>query len=266
VREQNDLDKPVPVQYLAWLGRAVRLDFGESFTTTESVRDGLASRLPVSAELGLLGFLLAVGVGVPMGVLAAVRGRSTLDRSVVALSVIGVSAPAFATGLFLLYVFGVKLGWFPVFGEGGPGALDRLRHLVLPAIAVGLAGLAPILKLTRAATAETLDRDYVAFARARGVASGRVLRSYALRNALIPVVTVAGGLLGFMITGVALVEVTFSINGLGSLLVTSVERKDVPMVQGLTVLVALTVVAVNILTDLLYVAIDPRIRFARTDV
>jgi peptide/nickel transport system permease protein len=259
VRAEYGLDDSLPVQYVNWVGNAVTLDLGRSFASGEKVSDAVASRFPVSLQLGLMGFLIAVGLAVPLGVLAAVRGRSTTDRAVVALAVVGVSAPAFATGLFLLYVFGLKLGWFPLFGEGSSDPLDRLWHLTLPAIAVALTGMAPILKLTRAGTAEALERDYISFARVRGVSPRRVLTAHALRNALLPVITIAAGLLGFMITGIALVEVTFSINGLGALLVTSVTQQDVPTVQGITLLVTIVVVVVNIATDLLYMRIDPRI-------
>lgn len=260
VSKEYHLNESVPMQYLHWLGGALHLEFGDSLSTKESVWSEITARAPVTIELGLLGFLIAFGLGVPLGVMAAVRSRTAFDRAVVGLSIVGVSAPAFATGLFLLYVFGLKLEWFPVLGGGEGSFADRLSHLVLPACAVALVGLAPLLKLTRAATLDTLESDYVTFAEARGIPIVRIWRSYALRNALVPVVTVAAGLLSFMLTGVALVEITFSINGLGALLVNSVTKRDIPTLQALTLLVAVVVVAINFFTDLLYLVIDPRIR------
>jgi peptide/nickel transport system permease protein len=178
----------------------------------------------------------------------------------VGFSVVGISAPAFATGILLLYVFAVRLGWFPVFGQGS-GVANRVWHLALPATALGLTGMGLFLRLTRAGTAAALEQDYVAFARARGVARGRILRAYVLRNALVPIVTAGGLILAYLIAGAVLVEVTFALPGVGSLLVDSITAKDIPVVQGLAMLIAFTVVVINLLIDLLYLAIDPRIGF-----
>jgi peptide/nickel transport system permease protein len=154
------------------------------------------------------------------------------------------------------------LGWFPAFGQG-EGFADRIWHLTLPALALSLTAMALIVKLTRAAMVTELDQDYVAFARARGVSGARALMTYALRNALVPIVTGAGLVLGHMLAGSVLVETTFALPGVGSLLVDSVEFKDVPMLQGITMIVAFVIIFVNLLTDLLYLFIDPRIRFGR---
>ena len=262
IREQHNLDEPFVTQYLLWLGDAVRLDFGRSVRTSEPVLDAITDRLYLSVFLGVYGFLVAVAVGVPLGVLSALRQRSTLDRSVVGLSVIGLSAPVFVTGIVLLYVFAVELGLFPVFGSGD-GFTDRLWHLALPAVALALTAMALLLKLTRAAMITALDQDYVTFARARGLSSRRVIVGHALRNALIPVVTSAGLVFGYMLTGALLVEVTFALPGIGSLFVESVTFRDIPMVQGLAIVVAVLIVLVNLVTDVLYLFIDPRIRFER---
>ncbi len=196
----------------------------------------------------------------PLGLLAASRRRTTVDRSIVAFSVAGVSAPAFATGLLLLYVFAVRLSWFPVFGQGS-GFFDRIWHLTLPAIALGLTGMGLILRLTRAGAASAFEQDYVAFARARGIPRRRIMRSYVLRNALVPIVTASGLIFAYLIAGAVLVETTFALPGVGSLLVEAINNKDIPVVQGLAMLIALTVVVINLLTDLVYLAIDPRIAF-----
>jgi peptide/nickel transport system permease protein len=262
IREEYHLNDPFLVQYAEWARDALRFDFGRSIRTNEPVVDAISDRFKLTLQLGGLAFLITMVLGVPLGVLAAVRSRSSIDRGVVSLSVVGVSAPAFATGILLLYVFAVELGWFPVFGEGS-GVVDRLHHLALPAIALALTGMGLVLKLTRTAVIGSLDQDYVTFARARGISNRRVLTAYALRNALVPIITAAGLLLAYMLAGTVLVEVTFALPGLGSLLVDSVRTLDVPMVQALAILIATLVVVVNLVADIVYVAVDPRISFAR---
>jgi len=249
-------------QYVHWTSRAVRGDFGQSIRTGESVTIALRDRTALTLFLGLYAFTITMSVGIPLGVLAAVKRRTAIDRATVGLSVVGVSAPAFATGIFLLYVFAVALGWFPAFGAG-EGFVEQLRHLALPAVALALTGLAPIIRYTRTGMLDALEQDYIVFASARGLSRTRVLFAYGLRNALIPVVTAGGLLLGVMLTGAVLVEVTFSLPGLGALLVESVNFQDVPVVQALALLIAALVITVNLLTDILYVFIDPRIRFGR---
>ena len=260
IRKEYHLDQPFLQQYVNWIGHAARLDFGRSLRTGQTVRSAISQSVGASIFLGLYGFVIAIGVGVPLGMLAAVRNRRFVDRSIVGVSVVGVSAPAFASGIVLLYVFAVTLGWFPVCGPGN-GFVDRLWHLALPAVTLALTVMALVVKLTRTAMIDALDQDYVAFARARGVSNRRVLIAYAFRNALVPVVTASGLILGYMLTGAVLVEVTFALPGLGSLLVDSANFKDLPMVQGITVVVAMLIILVNLLTDILYVIVDPRIRF-----
>jgi peptide/nickel transport system permease protein len=260
VRHEYHLDRPFLTQYGIWLEHAARFDFGRSIRTQEPVSTGISDRLGLSLFLGVYATLIAVALGVPLGILAAVRRRRAVDRGVVALSVVGVSTPAFTSGVAFLYLFAVLLGWFPVFGAGS-GFVDRAYHLTLPALALALTVMALVVKLTRAAMIGALEQDYIVFARARGVSPRSVLLTYALRNALIPVVTAAGAVLGVLIAGAVLVEFTFTLPGLGSLLVESVEAKDIPMVQGLTVVIAVVIVVVNLLTDLIYLLVDPRIRF-----
>lgn len=261
IEHSYHLDQPFLVQYWEWLKGAVQLDFGNSIQTGQPVGETLSQRLPLSLQLGLLGFLVAMVAGVPLGVWAALRQRRAADRAIVGLSVAGVSAPAFVTGLLLLYLFAVQLEWFPVSGPGG-GGLDRLWHLTLPALALALTDMALIVKLTRAGMIRSLEQDYVEFARARGIAERHVLTHYALRNALIPVVTAGGLLLGYTLTGAVLVEFTFGLPGIGSLLVNAVNTKDIPVVQGVAVVLAILIVLVNALTDLLYRLVDPRVELA----
>ena len=193
---------------------------------------------------------------------AALRRGSITDRAVVGVSVFGVSAPVFATGLLFIYLFGVLLDWFPTFGAG-EGFFDRAYHLTLPAVALGLALMALIVKITRASMIEELEQDYVAFARARGLPRSRVLGRYVLKNALIPVVTAAGLIVVGLLAGAVLVEVTFGLQGLGTLLVDSVRARDLPLVQGLVLMIAAFVVVANLGIDVLYTFIDPRIRFEK---
>jgi peptide/nickel transport system permease protein len=262
LREQYHLDEPFLTQYWIWARDAARLQFGDSIQTTLPVTDEIRSRLPTSMFLGVYAFTLTIVLGVVLGILAALRKQRGLDRGIVGGSVIGLSTPAFVSGVFLLYLFSVRLGWFPTFGQG-EGFADQVWHLTLPAIALALVACAYIVKHTRAALLNVLDQDYVTFARARGLSSRRVLLLYGLRNALIPIVTLSGPLLAFLITGAVLVEVTFSVSGIGQLLVQSATTKDLPMLQGIALLAAIFILVANLLVDLLYMAVDPRIRLGR---
>jgi peptide/nickel transport system permease protein len=264
IREQYHLNDPFVVQYLIWLRQVLVWDFGRSIQGSELVTSMIWQRLPLTVFLGVYGSLIALGFGIPLGVLAAYRRGSEVDRSVVAMGVIGVSAPAFATGIFLLYVFGVWLGWFPIFGQG-EGFLDQLWHLTLPAVALAISVMGLVIKITRASTIEELGKDYVAFARARGLQGRRISSAYVLRNALIPVATAAGLIVVGLLTGAVLVEVTFGLPGLGMLLVTSVTQRDIPVIQGVVLITAIFIVLMHIGIDVLYTLIDPRIRFGRVE-
>lgn len=250
------------VQYLLWLKGAVDLNFGISIQTGQTVTSLIGSRIGLTVFLGLYAFLLAVVLGVPAGVVAAMRNRSVADRAIVGVSLLGVSVPAFVSGIFLLYLLAIDAGWFPVYGPG-TGFTDRLWHLTLPAFALAFGVMALIVKLTRAAMVTVLEQDYIAFAQARGVGPVRVIVRYGLRNALGPIITAGGLILGVVLTGAVLVEQVFALPGIGSLLITSVESKDVPVVQGFTLLAAAILIAANFLIDLCYLFIDPRITAGR---
>jgi peptide/nickel transport system permease protein len=253
------LDKPFLIQYWMWLRGAFHLQFGQSIMLNEPVLTAIRAQMPVTLFYGIFAFVISMLAGVGLGIAAAVRKQTLTDRGIVAGSVLGVSAPSYATGLILLYLFAVQLNWFPVIGAG-TGFDDRLWHLTLPALALAISGTALTVKLTRAALIGALDQDYVAFARARGVRSARVLVAYGLRNALVPILTAAGIVFTSMLTGAVLVEQVFALPGVGSLLISSINNKDVIVVQGITMLVATLVVVVNLLIDLAYLAVDPRIR------
>jgi peptide/nickel transport system permease protein len=259
LRAEYHLNQPFLAQYWLWLRGALHLQFGRSIFLNEPVLTAISSQMPVTLFYGVFAFVISMLAGVGLGIAAAVRKQTFADRGIVATSVLGVSAPSYATGLILLYLFAVQLNWFPVIGAG-TGFTDRLWHLTLPAFALAISGTALTVKLTRAALISALDQDYVAFARARGLRPWRVLVVYGLRNALVPITTAAGILFASMLTGAVLVEQIFALQGVGSLLINSINDKDVPVVQGVTMLVAALVVVVNLLIDLAYLAVDPRIR------
>ncbi len=258
IREQYHLDDPLPVQYLRWLGGVLTGDFGHSIRLQTSVADAIGSRLGLTLALCGLAFAVAIGTGIPLGVQSAVRAGGLLDRLGTALGVIGLSAPTFAVGLLLLYVFAYYLPIFPVYG-GGRGPLDTLYHLILPAVTLAAGLGAIVLKLTRTAMLRELGADYVTSARARGIPEVRV-RRIALRNAAIPIVTGASLLLTFLVGGTVLAETTYALPGLGTLLQDSVLFKDLAVVQALTLLVALVIAVIALLADLAYLILDPRVR------
>lgn len=263
IRERYHLNDPFLVQYGKWLWQVLHGDFGRSIQGSQLVTSAIAQRLGVTVFLTTASAAIVLVAGILLGGLAALRRGSRLDRGVVILGVLGISSPAFVTGIFLLYVFGVVLGWFPTFGAGRGGFLDRAWHLALPSLALALSLLAIVVKITRASMLDELDKDYVTFARARGLSPLRITLAYVLRNALVPVVTAAGLIVVGLVAGALYVEVTFALPGLGSLTVDAVQKRDIPMIQGTTVLFSCFVVVVNLAVDLVYTLIDPRIRFGR---
>lgn len=262
IKAEYHLNDPFIVQYGRWLAAAVQGNFGRSTQSGEPVTSLIASRLPVTLELALYALVLVVAVGIPAGMAAGIRRGRLLDRGVSALTVVGMSAPVFAVGIVLIYVFGVRLGWFPVYGAGGGQFAVRLSHLTLPAVSLAAALAAVVMRQTRASMAGIMQQDYITFARARGLSRSRVMLAYALRNAAPTVATAAGLLLITAISAAVLVETVFSIPGAGSLMIQSINAKDVPVVQGLAMCVAVLVVLANLLVDVTLLIIDPRLRHA----
>jgi peptide/nickel transport system permease protein len=260
IKAQYHLNDPFPVQYWDWLSGAVRGDFGRSVQSGATVTGVIASHLPVTLELALYALVLVVAVGVPVGMAAGIGRGRLFDRGASALTIVGMSAPGFTLGLLLIYVFGVALGWFPVYGAGSGQLIDRVDHLTLPAVALATGLAALLVRQTRAAVLDVMEQDYVTFARARGLSGPRTLLRYALRNTALPVVTAAGLLLIAAISATVLVETVFSIPGAGALMVQSIQAKDIPVVQGLALSVALLVMVVNLLADAAGLIIDPRVR------
>lgn len=258
IREQYNLGDPLWLQYLKWLGGFVTGDLGQSIRLQVPVAEAIAQRTGLTIALCGLAFALALVVAVPLGVQSAVHAGGWVDRTASSLAVVGLSAPTFAVGLLLLYVFAYYLRIFPVYGAGS-GGLDTLWHLILPAVTLALGLGAIIVKLTRAAMLRELETDYVTSARARGISEPRV-RLIALRNAAIPIVTGASLVLTFLVGGTVLAETTYALPGLGTLLQDSVLFKDIAVVQSLTLLVAVVIAVIALLADLAYVLLDPRLR------
>jgi peptide/nickel transport system permease protein len=259
IRAEYHLDDPFLLQYARWLGDAVHLDFGRSIVSGAPVSTIVASRLSISVQLAAMAFLLAALVGIPAGLAAAAWKGGPGDRAVTFAAVLGMSAPPFVVGSLLIYLFGVQFPILPVYGAGADG-VDRLRHLVLPAIALALGLGALVVRQTRAASLDVLSQDYLTFARARGLSPARVALNYALRNVALPVTSSLGLLLIIALPGAILVEVVFSLPGFGSMMVEAVGAKDVPVVQGLALVSAAYVIVVSVLVDLASAALDPRLR------
>lgn len=257
--ERYHLDDPFLTRYLRWLGDAVRGDFGESFVFKSEVSDLVSTRLATSLILVGLASVLTLVAGVGTGVLAGVRGRLS-DRLVLVGTVIAQAVPGFVAAIFLTWIFAVELGWFPSIGAGeGEGVVGRLHHLALPAIALSLAYGAYVARISRAATRDQMHREHVATARARGLPSGHITRRHVVRNALVPISTVACLSVAGLLAGTVVVERAFNLDGLGSLLVEGVVRKDFAVVQAVSLLLVTAFIVVNSAVDLFYALLDPRI-------
>jgi peptide/nickel transport system permease protein len=256
------LDKGFWEQYWIWASQAAQGHFGNSIQTSLPVTTELRERLPTTLYLGIYSYILTMVLGIGGGLIAALRRRRITDRTIVGLSMVALSTPGFVSGVFLIWLLGIEVHWFPVSGPG-QGFFGQLSHLTLPAFAMALTGMAFLVKHTRASVIGVLDQDYLTFARARGLSPVRVMFVYALRNALIPVVTISALILSYVFVGAVLVEDTFSLPGIGQLLVQSATAKDLPMLQGVAMLTAAVIIVANLLADIAYIAVDPRVRLGR---
>lgn len=257
VRRQLGLDKPVHTRYVDFLWRAVRGDLGDSFRTRQPVAQEIWAQLPYTAELAAGGLLVGVLFGVILGIVSGVRPNSWLDTGSMVIALTGISMPSFWSAMLLIYVFGLQLRWFPIVGEGLPA-------LVLPSISVGFFIVGNMARLIRTSILEVMGEDYIRTGRSKGLNHWAVVFKHAIRNAMIPPVTMLGIQFALLIGGAVITETVFGRPGLGTLLVTSVLQKDLPMVQGLVLYTTAAYIIVNFLVDLLYGVIDPRIRDART--
>jgi peptide/nickel transport system permease protein len=263
LRERYALDRPLPVQYVAWLSRAVRGDFGESFFTGQPVSRAMLERLPVTLQLTFIGVLFAIVVGVPLGIASAVHPGRWPDHLARVLGLVGISVPGFWLGTILILFLSLKLGWLPS-GRFVPlleDPVENLRRMLMPGLALGLAVTAVTLRTARSAMLEVLQRDYVRTARAKGLGERVVLFRHALRNALVPVVTVIGLQAGYLLGGSVVIEQVFSLPGLGRLALQAINARDYALLQGTVLFVAVVFVLLNLLVDLLYARLDPRIGF-----
>ena len=263
LRASMGLDRPFAVQYLEWIGRAARGDLGRSIQYDVPVAGLILSRMSVTLPLTLLAAGLMVVTAVPVGVFAATRHRRWGDYLAMTLSQLGVAVPAFWAGLLLVLLFSVKLGWVQSGGFDGwsQGVWRALRSLILPAAALGFFQFAVLARTTRSAVLEVLREEYVKTARAKGVGEGGVLFRHALRNAMIPVITVAGIQLGQLMAGSIVLETVFYLPGLGRLAIGAISARDLPVVQGVVLFVASMIVLINVAVDVLYGFLDPRIRY-----
>ncbi len=256
LRKQFHLDDPLPVRYAAWLGGCLRGDFGTSFARREPVGPAIVRRYPVTVRLGLLAALLAVLIGCPMGALCAVRAGTWIDRLGITLSLTGVSVPTFVSLPILVLIFSLGLRWFPVTYD------NQDWQLLLPALALGARPAALLSRMTRLSLIEALSQDYVRTARAKGLSWATTLIRHAGKNALIPVLTVLGTSVGYLLGGSFVVESLFGIPGVGELSVSSIPARDYPVIQAVTLLGATVFIVINLLVDLLYGTLDPRLRAA----
>jgi peptide/nickel transport system permease protein len=262
MRLELGLDRPLYVQYTAWMGRLLRGDLGRSIRNNEPVVQNVGRRILPSLELAGLAMAISLLVATPVGILSAARRNSTVDRVGTTFALFGICMPNFLIALLLIFVFGVTLRWLPISGYVDPleEPWEGFRSLALPAITLGLALAAVITRTLRSSMLEALGEDYVRTARAKGLGEGAVIRRHALRNALIPVVTVLGLQLGTLIGGAVITEYVFALPGVGRLVVDAVFARDYPLVQGVVLLIAVGFILSNLVVDLLYGWIDPRIR------
>jgi peptide/nickel transport system permease protein len=256
IREEYRLDRPLWVQYAAWMGRLLRGNLGHSYHQQRPVTEVIADRFPATVRLAVAATVVAVLLGLATGIAAALRPGSALDHLLMSAAVVGISTPVFWLGLMLTLLFAVWLGWLPVSGYGD-GALS---HLVLPALTLGALHTGTIARMTRSSLLEVIRQEYVQAARAKGLGELAVIGKHALRNALIPVVTVIGIGLADLLVGAPLTETVFAWPGLGRMLVAAVGQRDLPVVMGAVLVFALIYVAGNLLVDLAYLVIDPRTR------
>ena len=264
MRANLGLDQPIPVQYVKWITALARGDFGISYTDNRSVMSEIGARLPNTLILAGTAFIVSLIISIPLGIYSANRARSAADNVVSAASFIGLAIPVFWFGIVLIIVFSVKLHWLPSSGmytTNGPKTLSDLgKHLIMPAVVLATPNIAIFTRYVRASVLEVLRQDYVRTARAKGLTESNVVYRHVLRNALVPIITIIGVTLPVVITGAAITESVFGWPGMGRLAVDAAFTRDYPMVMGIVVLIAAFVIVVNLLTDLAYMLVDPRVR------
>jgi peptide/nickel transport system permease protein len=261
LRAELGLDQPLPIQYVRWMGNVMRGDLGRSIRTNQPVTEAIVSRLPVTIELSLWSLLLSLVIGLPAGVVAATRRNSGVDLASTGLALVGISLPSFFLGILLILVFALWLRWVPPSGYTPflQDPLQNVKQMFMPALALGAALAGIIARLTRSSLLEVLGTDYMRTARAKGLSDGSSVIGHGLKNALLPVVTVIGLQVGALLGGAILIETIFALPGIGRLAVDSIFARDFPIVQGVVLFLALVRVVANLVADLLYARLDPRI-------
>jgi peptide/nickel transport system permease protein len=262
LRDQLGLNDPLPVQFVHWFGNVLRLDFGESIFLGEPVTQALLDRVQPTAQLTLYALSIQVLIGIPAGVLAAVRYNSPVDRALTVMAISGSAIPTFFLGILLILIFAVRLRWLPSGGyvPFGEDPVAHVKGMLMPAFALGFSAAGLLARLVRSSMLDVLREDYVRTAFAKGLPEQLVIVRHALRNALIPALTVIGISLGALLGGAVVTETVFTIPGMGRLVVQSIARRDYPVIQGAIIAIAMTYVLVNLVVDVLYVYIDPRVR------
>lgn len=258
------LDRPLPFQYLIWVKGFLTGNWGASFQTRQPVLQVLKSRIPYTLELAAVALLISIAVGVSAGVVAALKRNSLTDMLATAGAMVGVAVPEFWLALMMILFFGVTLGVLPVYGAAlvWQDPVAGIRHLALPALALGIGGAATLMRQTRSAMLETMGEDYIRTARSKGVKEGQVIWSHALRNSLLPVVTILGVRIGGILGGAVVIETMFSWPGVGRLAVIALQKADYPVIVAVVMITAMAVVTANLITDLAYSYLDPRIRYS----
>jgi len=262
MRKKLGLDLPLHVQYLRYIGAVLRGDLGESIRTGRPLAESLLARFPATAELAVISLLIALLIAIPAGVISATKANTMWDYLTMTTAVLGVSMPSFWRGLMLMLLFSLTLRWLPASGRGEPFlSWEWLRHIILPSFTLGLGAAAMLSRLTRSSLLEVLNQNYVTTARSKGLPERRVVMRHALRNALIPVVTMAGMQFGWLLGGTVVIESVFAWPGIGRLLVHSIFARDFPVIRGGVLLMAASFSLINLAVDLLYGILDPRIRY-----
>lgn len=265
LREKLGLNESVFVQYFRWMGDLLVGDLGSSITGAESVGSAIAAGLPKTVSISVVAFIISIMIAIPAGVLSALKRNSPIDIAVSTIAFLGVSMPSFWFGIILIIVFAVNLGWLPSLGYASisdEGFVEWFKHLILPAMAIGPGYAAILTRFVRSGLLEAMNSDYIRTARAKGLRERRVVIAHGLRNSMIPVVTVAGIQVALLLSGTVIIETVFSIRGIGRLLVGAIFDKDYPMVQGAILVVAVIFVMANLVVDILYTFLDPRIKYA----
>ncbi|CQR55621.1 ABC transporter permease [Paenibacillus riograndensis] len=262
LRTQLGLDLPLLQQYTRWIGQALTGDLGDSFFMKQSVVQALREHLGPTLSLALLAEVIALAVAIPLGIRAAVKRGEAADKMLTGFTLFGITVPGFVLSMFTVLLFSVQLKWLPVSGYKplSAGLWTHLKYLLLPALSLGVVQAAVLARVTRSAVLEVLGENYIKTALSKGMSDRMIVYKHVLRNALIPILTVIGGSFGTLIAGAAVIETIFNIPGMGQMLVNSVQRRDYTVIQGIILFVAVTYVLVNLIVDLLYAAVDPRIR------